>query len=76
MNQHDRRRLEQLVVNIHQLMDVPPSMNPVVTNAEIIEATIWDIQQILMGKNVAETAVLIARDFEAEAERLRKRQIA
>jgi hypothetical protein len=63
MNKRDYLRLSVLYDNVNTLMDVPPSMTPVMTNAEIIEAILGDIQRILANKDTKDVAALIDRDI-------------
>jgi hypothetical protein len=55
-------RLNTIVEQANRLMDSGPSVNPVITNADVVEALIADIRMVEMDKEPTELGKLIELD--------------
>jgi hypothetical protein len=62
MNKRDSKRLNTIVEQANRLMDSGPSVNPVITNADVVEALIADIRMVEMDKEPTELGKLIELD--------------
>ena len=62
MNVRDLKRIENMRAQANKLMNGPPSLNPVVSTADVVEALIGDLGQLLADKNPKYLAELIERD--------------
>lgn len=62
MNIRDMKRLQGILNAANQLMDAGPAVAPVITNVDVIEATLADINAVMMNKDPKELLKLIELD--------------
>jgi hypothetical protein len=64
MNAKDVKRVNTMIKLANDLMNGPPSLNPVVTNVDVIEALIGDLGNVLIEREPTELVALVKRDSE------------